>query len=145
MNHLLFIAFFISINCSSQENKHIIKNIDLSGHSEMNYIFARIYDIKPISMELYGGGLFISVFQISDSKATPENFFEGYDSSLSSYIISVKEDGDYYTGSKLYKIEGLEAPKVLEIKETKYPKFTIKIEHGAYTKRKTDAFEFEGI
>ena len=47
---------------------------------------------------------------------------------LSSYLVSVIPDGDYYSYSKLYKIEGLYNPKVIEIKETQgLFKFIIKI------------------
>ena len=43
-------------------------------------------------------------------------------------MISIAPDGNYYTWSKLYKIEALVNPKILEIKETKYPNFILKIE-----------------
>ena len=79
-----------------------------------------------------------------DSKVTPENFSEG-DEFLQSYMISVTPDGDYYTNSKLYKIEGLCNPKILEIKETTFPKFLIKVEHGLFNDRKTKLFELEGV
>ena len=111
----------------------------------MNYIFSRIdYTKGIINKELYNRGLFVTVFEISDSKATPKERMEDF---LRSYIISVTPDGDYYSYSNLYKIEGLIIPKVLEIKETTAPNFSIKIEHGSYrdNKRKIEIFEFEGV
>jgi len=64
---------------------------------------------------------------------------------LSSYFISVTTDGDYYSGSKSFKIEGVYNPKIIEIKESSFPKFSVKIEHGPAKKRKTVLIEFEGI
>jgi len=109
----------------------------------MNYVFARIYT-KSKTKELYNKGLFVTIYKMSDSKATPKERIEDF---LSSYIISVRPDGDYYSYSKLYKIEGLIIPKIIEIKETVAPNFSIKIEHGSYrdNKRKMEIFEFEGV
>lgn len=131
---ILFIFFFV--NCKAQKIK------DLSSNQEMNYIFARIYT-KSITKELYDGILFVTIYEISDSNATPEDFSEG-EEFLYSYLISVIPDGDYYSYSKLYKVEGLINPKILEIKETIFPMFSIKIEHGDYKNRKIEVFEFEG-
>ena len=36
-------------------------------------------------------------------------------------------------------------PKVLEVKETKYPSFNIKIEYGPYNKREVKNFELKGF
>tara|TARA_R110001583_G_scaffold147991_2_gene299976 strand:- start:5698 stop:6051 length:354 start_codon:yes stop_codon:yes gene_type:complete len=116
----------------------------MSRNEEMNYIFARIYPENIIRKELFKNGLYVTIFKISDSKVTPENFSEG-DEFLQSYMISVTPDGDYYTNSKLYKIEGLCNPKILEIKETTFPKFLIKVEHGLFNDRKTKLFELEGV
>ena len=140
MRKLLFILILTVTACQSQNGKVI----ELSDNSEMNYIFARISLRKPIFKELYNRGLFATIFQISDSRITPEDFSEGHEF-LSSYIVSMSPDGDYYTNSRLYKIEGLANPKIIEIKETTYPKFIIKIEHGVYDKRKIETFEFEGV
>ena len=79
----------------------------------MNYLFARIAPKLTINKELYKESLYITIYQLSDSKATPENFFDGYDGTLASFIVSIIPDGDYYTRSKLYKIEGFLNPKIL--------------------------------
>ena len=130
---ILLIFFFIS--CKAQKIK------DLSENKEMNYIFARTSK-NVIVKELYNRGLFVTIFQLSDSKATPDEYMEDF---LSSYMISVVPDGDYYSHSKLYKLEGLIIPKIIEIKESVYPKFIIKIEYGSFLeKRKVKSFEFEG-
>ena len=130
----------VSTSCKAQQPK--VK--DLSNNIKVSYILGNIWE-KPIIEELWKGGLYIKIFKMSDSKATPEGLFEGYGGILSSLIISVLPDGDYYTNSRLYKIEGLANPKIIEIKETTYPKFSIKIEHGFYDKRKIETFEFEGV
>ena len=135
---LLFLAF---LSCKAQ---YAPKLIDLSQNYEVNYILANIWQ-EATHKELYNGGLYVKTFVMGDSKATPEGLFEGYDAIISSLLISVVPDGDYYTSSKLYKIERLIRPKVLEIKETTYPKFSIKIEHGSAKKRKIELFEFEGV
>ena len=140
MRKLLFILILTVTTCQAQNRKVI----ELSDNSEMNYIFARIAPILTIDKELYKGGMYATIFYLSDPKVTPEDFSEGHEF-LSSYIVSVTEDGDYYSGSKLYKIEGLANPKIIETKESNYPKFIIKIEHGVYDKRKIETFEFEGI
>jgi len=36
-------------------------------------------------------------------------------------------------------------PKIIEIKEHKYPQFSIKIEHGFFNKRKVKIFVLEGV
>jgi hypothetical protein len=129
-------------SCSSQAP--IVKSLD--NNSEMNYVLANIW--KPnIKKELWNGGLYVKIFEMKDSKATPEGFFEGYDGVLESLLISAIPDGDNYTNSKLYKIEGILNPKVIEIKETTAPNFSIKVEHGSYrdNKRKIEIFEFKGV
>jgi hypothetical protein len=134
---ILFLTFW---SCSSQET--IVKN--LVYNTEMNYIFSRINTATIYKEKLYKEGLFITIYEMTDSKATPIEYIEDF---LSSYIVSAVPDGDYYSYSKLYKIEGLINPKILEIKETTAPNFSIKIEHGSYrdNKRKIEIFEFEGV
>jgi hypothetical protein len=143
MNKILCLFFLIvSIwSCSSQNTvvKNISKNVDL------NYVLSNILTDKIIRKELRNRGQFVTVFEISDSKATPGNFSEGSEELLSSYIVSISPDGDYYTNSKLYKIEGLYMPNIIEIKETIYPEFSVTIEHGIYNKRKTDVFQLKGV
>jgi hypothetical protein len=134
------IILFLLVLFVTSSKAQIVK--DLSGNKKMNYIFARTSK-DVIEKELYNRGLFITIFKLSDSKATPDKYMEGF---LSSYIISVTPDGDYYyPGSKLYKIEGFYNPKILEIKENKYPNFTIKIEYGSVGERKVKLFKFKGI
>ena len=111
----------------------------------MNYIFARIHDAAPFSQKLFKRGLFVRIFELSDSKATPEGLFEGYEGTVSSFIISVSPDGDYYSGSELYKIEGLIMPKITAVKELEFPFFSVEIEHGFYDQRETKIFEFNGL
>ena len=49
MRKFILILIFATLSCKGQE----VKKIDLSGESEMNYIFARISDSKPNSKWLY--------------------------------------------------------------------------------------------
>ena len=119
-----------------------IRVLDLSDRTEMNYYFARIEHNTTNSKWLYNGGLNINIFLMIDDRATPIEFLEDF---VSSYIISVTPDGDYYSWSKLFKIEGLYNPKILEIKEKEYaPYFTITIEYGDYNQREEKVFTLKG-
>ena len=135
----LIIFYFFTLNsCKSQEI--LVK--DLSNEADMNYIFARINPTQTRSTILYNYGLFVNIYKFSDSKITLEKEMEDF---LSSYLVSVTPDGDYYSYSKLYKIEGLYNPKIIEVKETEgLDKFKIKIEFGAYNNRQIQNFELEG-
>ena len=139
MTILLFLAF---ISCNAQLPK--VKN--LSNDQQLSYIFANIFPKEIIKKELYNQGLYVTIYKMSDSKATPKNYFGDGHEVLYSLIVSVAPDGEY-SNSALYKIEGLIIPKVLEIKETTAPNFSVKIEHGSYrdNKRKIEIFEFEGV
>lgn len=136
---LLLMLFCLS--CKAQ--KVVVK--DISNNVDMNYLFARLDSKDIFNQELWNGGQYVKVFKISDSKATPENYFEGTDEVLTSLIISTVPDGDYYTNSKLYKIEGLCNPTILEIKEEEQFRFSIKIEYGAFNKREVEVFELVGV
>tara|TARA_R110000868_G_scaffold411447_3_gene704013 strand:+ start:615 stop:1013 length:399 start_codon:yes stop_codon:yes gene_type:complete len=125
-------------NCNAQR----MQIIDMSSNKEMNYIFSRINPTNILKEELYNGGLYVNIYQMSDSKVTSKEFMEDF---LSSFIISVSPDGDYYSNSRLYKIEGLYNPKILDIKESTSHKFLLKIEYGSYDDRKTEVLEFEGV
>ena len=134
---IIFYSFILN-SCKSQEI--LVK--DLSNEADMNYIFARINPTQTRSTILYNYGLFVNIYKISDSKITPKKQMEDF---LSSYLVSVTPDGDYYSYSKLYKIEGLYNPKIIEVKETEgLDKFKIKIEFGAYNNRQIQNFELEG-
>ncbi|EMQ96301.1 short chain dehydrogenase [Xanthomarina gelatinilytica] len=138
---IILMLLLFCLGCKSQ---NVIVN-DISNNLDTNYFFARIDTKDIIFRELWNGGQYVKVFKISDSKATPENYFEGTDEVLISLIISTAPDGDYYTNSKLYKIEGLYNPSILEIKEEEQFKFTIKLEHGVFNKREVETFEFSGV
>jgi len=140
MKKAIFITtFWLSfLSCSSQEA--VLRNLDYN--SEMNYIFSRINPYDIFNKELYNGGLYVKIFLMSDPKVTPKKYMEDF---LSSYIISVSPDGDYYSNSRLYKIEGVYNPKIVEIKEDLSLKFSINIEHGFHDKRKIETFILEGV
>lgn len=139
---ILLLISLISLTCKSQE----LKVHELSKNSEMAYIFSRISTSSDliIHKELYQGGMFAKIFYMLDPQATPKDYSKGTEEFLTSYIISINPDGDYYVNTKLYKIEGLSNPKILEIKGTIYPNFEIKIEYGIYDNRKTKSFELIG-
>ncbi len=134
---LIIVSIVTLSGCRAQKNELY----EFSNNAEMNYIFSRISKDKPLMKVLYDGGLFITIFKISDSKATPSKYLEDF---VSSYIISVTPDGDYYSWSKLYKLEGLYNSKILEIKETNYPYFMIKVEHGVLGKEIVEIFKLQG-
>lgn len=135
---ILFILSLTNFSCEAQKNKIL----DLSNSTEMNYIFSRLSKDKPVFKELYDRGLFITVFKISDTKITPSKYMEDF---VNSYIISITPDGDYYSWSKLYKIEKFYNSKILEIKEDKYPIISIKLEYEENAEKKIKTFKFEGI
>jgi len=114
---------------------------DLSTEISSNYLLANIYETNKLSYEeIYKGAFFLRIYKMTDYYATPKNYFEGTDEVVSSVLISVVPDGDYYTTSKLYKIEMLYNPKIIEIKETIYPEFVITIESGSYSKRSVQKY-----
>lgn len=117
---------------------------DLSERLELNYIMANVNPKEIHCQQLYNGGLFIKIFKFTDPHATPDGMFEGYEGVLTSLLISVRPDGDYYTGSKLYKIEGVFEPAVLEIKEASFPFFNLRVEYGFEDERKIEEFKLEG-
>ncbi|MGX1022966.1 hypothetical protein ACSSV5_000108 [Psychroflexus sp. MBR-150] len=61
---------------------------------------------------------------------------------LQSLFISVKPDGDYYSWSKLFKIEGVLNPEIITINELKYPKFEIVIKFGNKNDRSSKSYFF---
>ena len=127
------------LGCNAQQ-KYDLSNSEV----KMNYIFSRMYNEKPLHKDLFNKSLFLSVYKFSDSKISKGNIISGTDESLDSYLISLSPDGDGYSASKLYKIEGVYNPKIIEIKEGKYPLFTITVAHGTVGNRKTESFQFKG-
>ena len=115
---------------------------DVSKDTSANYILSNIIVDKTFEKELWSSAIYLKTFIISDSISTPDDFSEGSDEILSSVLISVTPDGDYYTNSNLYKIEGIYNPKILEITELSYPEFSIKIEYGNYNERITEVINF---
>ncbi|AWW32638.1 hypothetical protein DN752_22195 [Echinicola strongylocentroti] len=109
----------------------------------MNYVLSNIDKVDYSFYGLYERSFFVSVYTIFDTKATPEGSFEGHDNVLSSILVSVKPDGDYYTESDLYKIEGLLDPKVLGIAETAFPEFELSVEHGGADERKVVKYKLQ--
>ncbi|WP_299673062.1 hypothetical protein [uncultured Tenacibaculum sp.] len=140
MKRLFFITVFSAIlGCNAQ------KKVDLSTTDvNMNYIFSSMYSTQPLHKELFNNSLFLSVYKFSDSKLSKGKMISESDEFMSSYMVSVTPDGDRYTGSKLYKIEGVFNPKIIKVEEDKYPFFTIKVEHGLKSDRKTESFQFKG-
>jgi len=138
---IFFLLSLSFLNCSISQK---LKVEDVSDNLDLNYILANIWT-NSVNEELWNGGQYIKVFKMNDSKATPEGYFEGYDGVLESLLISAMPDGDYYTLSKLYKIVGILNPKIIEIKENNFPKFSVKIEHGPAKNRKTELIEFGGV
>lgn len=133
---LIFSVFSLTdFFCYAQGNV-----IDLTSNEDLNYYLSNIAEVNTNSYKLFSDAIFINVITVHDSKATPDNYFEGYDSVLQSVLITITPDGDYYTKSKLFKIEGLEAPKLIAIKEQQYPNFEITLESGPFKKRTTKSF-----
>ncbi|MDG1275913.1 MAG: hypothetical protein P8O16_01445 [Algoriphagus sp.] len=118
---------------------------ELSMHETANYLLANITEINYSYQEVFNRSFFINVYTLNDSKATPLEYFEEYDGVLSSILISIIPDGDYYSQSKLFKIEGLENPKIVSLKEEEFPEFVITVESGPVENRQTSEYKFKGI
>jgi len=118
---------------------------ELSIYETANYLLANITEINYSYQEVFNRSFFISVYTLNDSKATPLEYFEEYDGVLSSILISIIPDGDYYSQSKLFKIEGLENPKIVSLKEKEFPEFVITVESGPVENRQTSEYKFKGI
>jgi hypothetical protein len=115
-----------------------------SPYYDLMYVLAGIYPETIVQKEIYEDLLYAKIFLISDANITPDDFSET-EEYLSSYFIILLEDGEWTTANKLYKLEGLFNPKIIEIKATKYPNFTIKIEYGILGEKKVKTFNFDGI
>lgn len=120
-----------------------LMTIDISKEKNANYILSNIIFDKTYEKKLWNGAIYLKSYTITDSKATSKDFSEGSDEILSSVLISLTPDGDYYTNSNLYKIEGICNPKIIEITELSYPEFSIKIEYGNNNNRITEVVNFK--
>ena len=80
---------------------------------------------------------------VFDFCLNPENYFEGSDEVLESIIFAIIPDGDYYSNSFLYKIEGLLNPKITTNKEGAYPNKEIDIVHGFTGKEVRESFKIK--
>lgn len=140
----LIIILLLCINCKGQQP--LIE--DLSNNSELNYIFSFLEPQKVIYKEFYNQFLFIRIYPIDDWLSTPNNFSptDGEDV-LGSYFISVKTADSYsnINKGKLFKIEGMYNSKILEVKESKYPFFTIKVEYETEGKKRIKIYKFKGF
>ncbi|WP_139316502.1 hypothetical protein [Algoriphagus marinus] len=119
--------------------------IELSMHETANYLLANIKEINYSYQEVFNRSFFVNVYTVNDSKATLQGYFEEYDGILSSILISIIPDGDYYSQSKLFKIEGLENPKIISLIEKEFPEFILAVESGPLENRKTFEYKFKGF
>lgn len=126
------------MNCKAQSTS--IQ--DISAEKNLKYVLATIEKVDYLNHSLYDRSFFVSVYTMRDSKASTEGHFEGSDEVLSSILVSILPDGDYYTDSKLYKLEGISNPKVLGIEETDFPEFELSIEQGKESDRKVVKYKF---
>lgn len=133
----LFLLFSIT-TCAAQT-----KVIDYSGKKEINYILSNLKRPHKLSQPIYNGAYFLSVYEITDSRASIKNLNES-EEIFSSIFISLTPDGDYYTTSRLYKIERLMNPEIISIEEMVFPKLEISIEHGNQNYRKIDKLVISG-
>lgn len=137
----MFVCFTIQIlNCKAQGDL-----IEMTDNTDMIYYFSNISQVNLINHSLFSRAIFVNVYTVNDSKATPDNYFEGYDGVLQSLFISIKPDGDYYSWSKLFKIEGVLNPEIITINELKYPKFEIVIEFGNKKSRDSKSYFFSPV
>lgn len=133
------VIILLSYGCGAQKDM-----IDLSDNYEANYFLSNITQCHAVVKEMFDSSFYINIFEISDSSITQKNNTET-EQVLSSYLITIIPDGDYYTSSKLIKIEGLMNPKIMKIVEFEYPRFKIVIEYGAFNNRVKQDYEIVGI
>ncbi|GEM_PF-1472133 len=141
---LLLLSFFflqIEFTCTAQE----AKIIELTSDETANYLLANITEINYSYQEVFNRSFFVNIYTVNDSKATPLDYFEEYDGILSSILISIIPDGDYYSQSKLFKIEGLENPKIVSLKEKEFPEFVLSVESGPVKNRRTIEYKLWGF
>lgn len=124
---LALIALTIT-SCSAQEVLTTYK-----GTTNLNYVLANLKPEKTVQKTLFKGSFYLKAFLISDNDKISEGTDEVYDA----YFISISPDGDYYTSSKLFKIEKLIMPKILKIETLSYPTVQLTIETGKYDNRIT--------
>ena len=134
----MFVCFTMQIlNCKAQGDL-----IEMTDNTDLNYYFSNISHVNLKNHSLFSDAIFVDVYTIYDSNATPDNYFEGYDGVLQSLLIAVKPDGDYYSWSNLFKIEGVLNPEIISINELKYPKFEIVVEFGNKKSRDSKSYIF---
>jgi hypothetical protein len=140
---LLLFFFFLQIKytCKAQD----AKITELTSHETANYLLANITEINYSFQEFFNRSFFVNVYTLNDSKATPQDYFEEFDGIFSSILISIIPDGDYYVESKLFKLEGLENPKIVSLKEKEFPEFVIAVISGPLENRKTFEYRFKGF
>lgn len=140
MRYLLFIPLLSFICCSSQD---LPKLQNISDRQELNYYLSNMTESIVLRKALYKGEFYLNLFKMDDSKATPEDLFEESDEILESILIAIIPDGDYYTRSELYKIEGLSNPVILDVLESGYPNIELIVNHGFEGQEKTESFKLE--
>ncbi len=139
---LLTLTLIAFLSCESQNV--VVKN--LSKNNNLNYYFSRINLNESFNKSLFKESLFLNIFVLSDPKITSnKSITKGTEEFFSSCLISISPDGEYYTTSKLIKIENLINPKILNVYEGTYPYFYIKMEYGNHNKRKIKNFKLKGI
>ncbi|WP_300024092.1 hypothetical protein [uncultured Maribacter sp.] len=140
MKFIVILSVFIFVSsCRGQQ-----KIIDLSDSQNLSYYIANIKKCNFLKKNMFDDSFFISIFEILETRTDINNFSEGKELS-SSYLISILPDGDYYSSSKLFKIEGLINPKIVEILEKEYPKFNLMVETGNYNERIIEIYNLDGI
>jgi len=133
---LLFILI-LPLSCKGQE-----VYIEINDKENLKYYLSSINELSVNNYSMYSNAIFMKIFIMYDSKATPDDFFEGYDGILQSLLIIINPDGDYYAKSKLFKIEGVLNPEIIRIEELKYPNFKIIIEEGNINERVQKSYDF---
>ena len=135
MNKVIKLVFLLFItSCTAQK-----EIFDYTDKSDINYILSSMRKPLKVNQSLFDDAYFLSVFEMDDSKVSINNQNES-DEIYSSVFVSITPDGDYYTSSKLYKIEKLRSPKLLSIVEKDFFKIEIFIEHGNINSRQKSKF-----
>ncbi|MGX1022967.1 hypothetical protein ACSSV5_000109 [Psychroflexus sp. MBR-150] len=74
----MFVCFTIQIlNCKAQGDL-----IEMADNTDLNYYFSNISQVNVKNHSLFSRAMFVNVYTVDDAKATPENYFDGYDGIL---------------------------------------------------------------
>jgi len=95
--------------------------------------------------EIFKRSFFVNVYTLNDSKATPLDFFEEYEEYFQVFLFLLFQMVIITVKAKLFKIEGLENPKITSLKEDNFPEFVLAVISGPLENRIILEYRFKGF